>query len=264
MRKAGYFYNRKLELRLIVVFVLISLILLFLGWQALTNNQAAVTAQSRVIHINEQLRILNRYLIALFETETGQRGYLLTENLAYLEPYALGRREIEDISQRLKSLLGEEVEPEFYQKLDSLKADKLLELEATIALVKEGRRTEALSLVQSDHGKQKMDQIRAQITPILESKRAEVAELSRLAAERAHHARWSLYSLISAVLLFIVFAYALVIRELSEKKRLKQRIEQSGNTDVLTQLMSRGSFLEMVRWRSSMRNARKSVRQCYG
>jgi len=235
-----------LELKLIIVFVLVSLILLFLGWQALSNNQAAVAAQARVIHINEQLRILNRYLIALFETETGQRGYLLTENLAYLEPYALGRQEIEDISQRFKSLLNDEVEPEFYERLDSLKADKLHELEETIALVRQGRRTEALSLVQSGHGKHKMDQIRAQITPLLESKRAEVSELSRLAAERAHHARWSLYSLFSAVLLFIIFAYVLVIRELSEKRRLRLRIEQSGNTDPLTQLMSRSNFLEVA------------------
>ncbi|HEU4708737.1 MAG TPA: EAL domain-containing protein [Methylophilaceae bacterium] len=243
MQKPGYFYHRKLELRLIIVFVAISIILLFLGWQALRNNQAAVEAQDRVIEINQQLRSLNRFMIAMFNTETGQRGYLLTENPAYLEPYEMGLREIGAMSRQLAVELENEVSPALYRKIDALKKAKLDELENTIRLVQQGRRAEALAIVQSDVGKQKMDQIRAEIAPVLDAKRIEVSELSRLAKKRAQHARWSLYTLISAVLLFIICAYVLVIRELSEKRRLRQRIEESTSMDAVTGLMARSNFL---------------------
>lgn len=246
MHKAGYFYHRPLELRLILVFVVITLILLFLGWQALNNNQAAVAAQSRVIRINEQLRLLNRFMMAMFNTETGQRGYLLTENPAYLQPYQLGIEEVEAMSRLLAVELGNDVEPGYYDKLDTLKTEKLRELETTIRLVQQGRRYDALNIVQSDMGKRKMDQIRAMVDPLLETKRKEVEALSSLAQQRKRNAEWSLYTLFTAVLIFIVAAYVLVIRELSEKRRLRLRIQQSSNFDMVTNLMSRSSFFEMV------------------
>lgn len=246
MQKAGYFYHRTLELRLIIVFVVITLILLFLGWQALNNNHAAVAAQSRVIRINEQLRSLNRFLIAMFNTETGQRGYLLTENPAYLEPYQLGIDEAEAMSRLLAVQLGNDVEPGFYARLDALKAEKLQELESTIRLVQQGRRADALDIVQSDMGKRKMDQIRAMVDPVLEAKRKEVEAFSSLAQRRERTAEWSMYTLFTAVVLFILAAYVLVIRELSEKRRLRLRIQQSTNFDPVTNLMNRSSFFEMT------------------
>ncbi|HYD33941.1 MAG TPA: EAL domain-containing protein [Methylophilaceae bacterium] len=244
MPKAGYFHHRKLELRLLIVFVLITLILIYLGWQALGNNRAATAAQERVIQINEQLRTLNRFLVAMFKTETGQRGYLLTENTAYLEPYEHGQKEVELELARLKAQLGAGVMPRFFENIETLKVDKLSELEETISLINQGRRDEALALVQTDLGKQKMDQIRAEVGAVLEEKRGEVGELSRLATERERRAQWSLYTLYTAVGLFIIFAYVLVIRELYEKRRLKLRIEQSDNLDSVSQLMSRNNFIK--------------------
>ena len=93
------------------------------------------------------------------DAETGQRGFLLTSNPAFLAPYA-----------RAKSLLP----GAFHQldsvglsrpggKLESLGNAKLQELETTLALAQSGRRDTALALVSSGRGKLYMDGIRAEV-----------------------------------------------------------------------------------------------------
>jgi signal transduction histidine kinase len=95
------------------------------------------------------------------DAETGQRGFLLTEREAYLDPYkaAVGR-----IPDRLDILVSETANLPIAAETGKLRIagmDKLEELKSTLELYKSDGRGAALGEVMSDRGKTLMDQVRA-------------------------------------------------------------------------------------------------------
>jgi PAS domain S-box-containing protein len=100
-------------------------------------------------------------LAALADAETGQRGFLLTGDSRYLEPYDSAVQELPDDLADLGALLrGNPRGMEEFDQLNSLADTKLDELRQTL----EARRTQgakaALAIVLTDQGKRTMDSIR--------------------------------------------------------------------------------------------------------
>ena len=99
---------------------------------------------------------------ALLDAETGQRGYLLTGEPRYLEPYTASLPTIREGLETLSSLYLQQDRPD--ERLTQLKMaidEKLAELAETVDLAKGGRRDEALAQVRTDRGKATMDRMRA-------------------------------------------------------------------------------------------------------
>lgn len=98
----------------------------------------------------------------LQDAETGQRGFLLTQDEAYLEPYTTALREIEAQYAGLQKLLAPY--PQAAEPLATLRSDidfKLDEMKRTIDLVRAGQTAEAIGIVETDAGKAAMDRSRA-------------------------------------------------------------------------------------------------------
>ncbi|MFA0698884.1 CHASE3 domain-containing protein, partial [Vibrio sp. 10N.222.49.C9] len=74
-----------------------------------------------VIHTNEVMQTSGDLLNAISDAETGQRGYLLTGQSYYLEPYFRSRDEIKSIWGDLKSLTSDN--PQQQELLDELVED---------------------------------------------------------------------------------------------------------------------------------------------
>jgi signal transduction histidine kinase len=103
------------------------------------------------------------------DAETGQRGYLLTDDERYLGPYLEAQRGIPAQMQHLIAVLR--ADPEQSQALARLTTvvnEKLAELQATVDQVKSGNRSEALALVKTDHGRELMDEARSLFGQMLE------------------------------------------------------------------------------------------------
>lgn len=99
----------------------------------------------------------------LKDAETGQRGFLLTGNNDYLEPYQLGSGAAQANLKKLESLLDDTTSTVSQQNLESIQylANLMLnELQRTIQLRREAGLNVALPIVQTDAGKQYMDAIR--------------------------------------------------------------------------------------------------------
>src|SRR5579863_1028630 len=77
---------------------------------------------------------LNEVQTAIADAETGQRGYLLTGRLSYLEPYETARRELGPKLDYLASALGDPIQQKSLANLRALIDRKLKELQATIDL----------------------------------------------------------------------------------------------------------------------------------
>ena len=97
----------------------------------------------------------------LEDAETGQRGFLLTEREAYLEPYnaAVGKA-----ADRLDFLVFETAHLPIAGDAEAMRTlgkEKLAELKTTLDLYKSDGRGAALGAVMSDRGKDLMDKVRA-------------------------------------------------------------------------------------------------------
>jgi CHASE3 domain sensor protein len=136
--------------------ILYGLITLWLGIQfALTAKQA--DAADRVDIASRNL------LIALLDAETGQRGFLLTGDRSYLEPFESGRQLLNIRLDELTNATAMiDQKPTNMSELYNLTQQKLLEMERTINLRHDDANA-AVQIVRSDAGKHLMDQIRGNI-----------------------------------------------------------------------------------------------------
>jgi signal transduction histidine kinase len=107
---------------------------------------------------------LARVFLSVQDVETGQRGYLLTLDDAYLGPY---ENAVKAIPERIEAYRDVMVDiPDQRADLERLQAlipEKLAEIAQTVALAREGRTQEAIALVRNDRGRELMDRIRATI-----------------------------------------------------------------------------------------------------
>ena len=105
-----------------------------------------------------QIERLERSLV---DAETGQRGYLLTGNKTYLQPYNDARSNIGDaLSQLDRHFAGDSVITSQVRALRALSERRLLELDEAVRLMQAGQQQTALNLVLSGIGKEDMDSLR--------------------------------------------------------------------------------------------------------
>jgi len=99
----------------------------------------------------------------LVDAETGQRGYLLTGDERYLQPYADALKAIGDLEEQINAFYAQRRDPRPIAQLKQVHeqiAFKLSVLEQTIQFAREGNKGQALELMKTDIGKQAMDDVR--------------------------------------------------------------------------------------------------------
>jgi PAS domain S-box-containing protein len=143
------------------VLLVASVIIIYLvGLKTLSNHRQVASERAILRHLETSLSTLK-------DAETGERGYLLTGNEKYLEPYrqALTQERSEQKSLEQLSLTGDLPEEEV-TRINRLTQEKLAELEQTILLRKTGGLEAALAVVRTDAGKATMNEIRSEISQL--------------------------------------------------------------------------------------------------
>jgi signal transduction histidine kinase/CHASE3 domain sensor protein len=210
-------------------FVLAMLVLLLAGFLTYRQGGRNVAAEQWVRHTYEVLGELNATLSSMQDVETGSRGYVLTGEDSYLEPFNNAVRLIPQKIQHLRQLTADN--PEQQRRIGALEPLISLRLQTAEADIV-ARRTRGLSVAEQTlsegQGKWTMDQIRSVIA---EMGTAENQLLQRRADElRASNAQTFAFSMALVVLLaglltavlFLVRRNAAALQrelELTEKAR---------------------------------------------
>ena len=121
-----------------------------------------------VIHTHNVITDSEKLLSSMKDAETGQRGYLLTQEITYLEPYYTGMSNAQKMFQELRLLTKDN--PEQQAALDNIdKSMKLKfdELALTVELTQYDNLSQALKVVKEDRGKDYMDSLRADLTQFI-------------------------------------------------------------------------------------------------
>lgn len=131
---------------------------------AIVNFHSAETRAAAVRAMDDStvaMRHLNRFNAAIKDAETGQRGYLLTGDPAYLQPYELAANSLQEHLAELKASAEQyPTQRQLAAQIDELAQQKLRELNETIALRKNGDTAGAMALVHSGAGKDLMERMR--------------------------------------------------------------------------------------------------------
>ncbi|MCW9035599.1 MAG: CHASE3 domain-containing protein [Rhodospirillales bacterium] len=127
-------------------------------------NREADRSQEWVSHSQQVQKALAEVLSLLQDTETGQRGYLLTNDIKYLEPFNTAVKKVEFKLPILKNMIGDnQSHQEKMVNLEFLIEKKIRELQDTILLNQSVGFESALKIVKTDIGKNIMDKIRVVI-----------------------------------------------------------------------------------------------------
>jgi len=130
-------------------------------------------AREWVDHTHQVKASLYQVLLELKAAETGQRGYLLTEDKSYLEPYNQSIARLDKIITSLQVLtLDNFKQQNSLKKLISLIDKKLSKLEETIFLTTTQDREAALDLVMSGKGQMLMQHLSQIIKAMLNEESA--------------------------------------------------------------------------------------------
>ena len=137
-------------------------------------------AERWAAHSLEVRRVQAVTFSALQDAETAQRGYLLTNDPSYLEPYEQASARLPELKRQMHALVADN--PAQRQRLLELEEAidiKMLELDRTVAQARAGHADVAIARLKTNAGKAMMDRVR------LLSQRFEDAEANLLAQRQA-------------------------------------------------------------------------------
>ncbi|RWO72683.1 MAG: response regulator [Mesorhizobium sp.] len=156
----------------------------------------------------EYQQLLSGLLSLAQEAENGQRGYLLTGEKSYLEPYRNAVGAIPGQLARIDSLTAPD--DQLVQPINHIKdalSQKQAELAETIALYDQGNATKALDLVRSGQGKAVMDEIRTSMDTV---RRISAAAIAARDAHTDQVEAWLRIGSLAALLaIFLLAGYAI-------------------------------------------------------
>jgi two-component sensor histidine kinase len=175
-------------------FALLLLAAITAGWLAV-ESRAAFDRVALSLSIRQSVAVL---LSTLQDAETGQRGFLLTADEAYLAPYARARGRVLATEPALAALVADmPAQVARMQRLAPLINAKMAELDRTVTLARQDRLEEAMAIVRDDSGLATMDEIRAILAALDATERTALADH---AAEAAHNNRLLLIAIAVAIL----------------------------------------------------------------
>jgi CHASE3 domain sensor protein len=172
---------------------------------------------------------LSAVLKDLTDMETGQRGFLLTGDATYLQPYsdAKGRVETNFVALRAALTNRRQHDQSLVSQLASLASAKQAEMERTISLRQRGYRLRSFRVVDTNEGEDYMDKIRLIVSSLASSESGNFAKLDNEKSATLKKFLWISLASNSATLLIAACLFGLMRRHgrLLEEEAAKSREE---------------------------------------
>ncbi|MEO7648662.1 MAG: CHASE3 domain-containing protein, partial [Gemmatimonadaceae bacterium] len=171
-------------------------------------------------HSYAVMQALDRLLISLGDTETGQRGFILTGDSAFLEPHIEGVVQARDVISQLRVLVASnDAQRRSLEQLVKAANDRVAQAQSAVATMVTQGQVAATRVVLAGEGQRHMESVRALVANMKDHENR-LLEQRRVGAER---------SLIQAGLvsaLGIVTAAALAVIAILLMRRTLVALEQ--------------------------------------
>ncbi|CCF20403.1 Sensor protein [Pseudorhizobium banfieldiae] len=166
-------------------------------------------------------------LVLLQAAETGQRGYLLTQNRDFLEPYERSLAELPARMERLKSALEAETTfSDSISRVESLVTEKLDELKRTVAMVERGDVAGALQVVRVEYGRQVMVEAQDLLQGLITSFEGRLDEGVEELSASAERMQWIAIGGGIVIIAVVGGAILIVAQHVRELSRARTAVEE--------------------------------------
>lgn len=214
-------------------FTLAFLLLLAIGGVAYRSISLLANTSHVVTHTHEGLERIAGTLSLLKDAETGQRGYLITGEDSYLEPYNSGVEGLPKIVKELRELTADS--PSQQKRIDeveSLIAAKLGELKRTVDTRRKSGFDETVKMIRTGEGKKYMDDARVVLGEMEREERELLKQRAEEVEAAASGAKWTI--ILGTVLCLVIVSAAafLITSSLSGQIGAAVRHVQSSSAEL--------------------------------
>lgn len=182
------------------------------------SSEVRKLAVASIDRMTNAMRQLSSFTASLKDAETGQRGFLLTGDEAYLD-----LRSRDNVERQLQALADSNADNSSRQllvkQIDALAHQKLRELQETIDLVRNGDREAAIALVRTDRGKDVMDRLNDLVDSLTQHQSQELQQRRRAWDEAAITSTYYSWGGSLLLLALVLISAVLTMREYRNKAR---------------------------------------------
>ncbi|MFT3814371.1 MAG: response regulator [Acidovorax sp.] len=209
-----------LPLPILLGFIAAAVATLVIAIVNVRSSSIRTQAVASMDNMTNAMRQLNEFTVSLKDAETGQRGFLLTGDGAYLLPY---RRALDVLEAQLHGLAvsnaNDPTRQQLVREIDTLAHQKLNELQNTINLRQADKMDEAMAVVRTDRGKNAMDRLNDLVASLYRLQSQELAQRRRSWEDASTTSTY--YSWIGSLVLLVLVlsSAALTAREYRRKAR---------------------------------------------
>jgi methyl-accepting chemotaxis protein len=219
--------------RIVAGFAISFVLLAVIGTVAYRAISSLTDTSYAVAHTHQVIERTERLLIEMENAETGQRGFVITGDEAYLAPYQSGIAAVDTLVKELRELTADNVhEQRRLDQVEPLIAAKLAELKRTVEL----RRTSGFEATQKvvigGEGKRAMDDIRAIVQQMQDEENALLAQRAKEVETSAAMGRATIGYGTAACLLFVAAAALLLTHALTRQITLAVNQVKSSSTEL--------------------------------
>ena len=193
------------------------------AFQSTTN---LIESNRLVSHTQDVLRAIDGIVSTITEAETGQRGYIITGDETYLQPYNQALSKIGQRTSQARELVVDNPDQERrLASLDSLLSTRLDTISSTILAYKQDGFEASQRIINSGRGKEEMDAIRGIAAEMVSEENSLLAQRSAEARESMRRAGYTFFFLVILIVAMLVFVYYLVRRDSAERRRSELEIK---------------------------------------
>ncbi|MBR0717744.1 methyl-accepting chemotaxis protein [Bradyrhizobium liaoningense] len=180
----SFFLNLKTSRKMGLVFLLITAVALLISGFTWRNTSILEQASGWTTHTYQVLEQANKLTEAMVNAETGVRGYLVSTDERFLDPFNNASGNFRSAWETAKKLTSDNAEQQ--RRLDEIKKasetwfNQVAQKE--ISLVKSGQVTEARQLEASGAGKTSMDGLRAFVNEMVQAESSLLATRATMSA----------------------------------------------------------------------------------
>lgn len=199
--------------------------IVFLSY-TLTKLDASITGTGESYR---SLRLLQKLMINLDDAETGTRGYVITGDPAYLEPY---HRSVEELSDTYKAIEGIHNDTATPEQIKQLKVDSTKRMEILMQQIESKQRGDtegAVAIIAAGEGNRIMERLRNKIDNMEVKSMAAIRDKQIEAHDRVRRA----VSVAIALVVFVV-GICVVIIWYFQRSIFRERALESTKSEFLS------------------------------
>jgi diguanylate cyclase (GGDEF)-like protein/PAS domain S-box-containing protein len=233
-----------LRLRIVLSFVVAAAILGTAAFTLYNASQRNQKTRNSIFQTRSEIIALQSLLTTVQDAETGQRGFLLTDDESYLEPY---NRATAEVAGELSNLEGFSAhDPHLQVNLPGLRkhvGGKMSELAETIGLRRTNESSKARNLVLAGVGQREMKAIRSLISELLAEQNKSLDELRQNYETSLTKNNHLLVSGIGVQFVLLVLVFFFFYRDAANRLRSSREMQKAhARLDAILSTMGDGVY----------------------